>query len=85
MRTGKPAQVPTYLRYVAPPPQTPPNPPNPPPHPTHTYHHHHHLHPRLHYKCRFDEDGELAAESPRQRVFLRGLPAPAGSHVRFDD
>lgn len=37
MRTGKPAQVPTYLRYVAPPPKPPQTPPTPHPTPhTHT-------------------------------------------------
>lgn len=34
---------------------------------------------------RFDEEGDVAAVSPRQRVYLRGLPQPAGQHIRFDE
>lgn len=33
---------------------------------------------------RFDDDGEVAAVSPRQKTFLRGLPEPRGTHIHFD-
>lgn len=36
-----------------------------------------------HPRGRFDDD-DVAEVSPRQKLFLRGLPQPQGSHIRFD-
>lgn len=35
--------------------------------------------------CSFDDEGQVAAVSPRQRVYLRGTAHPTGQHLRFED